>query len=407
VEVIRIARVATGAHTRRAERGSARCILTVTLVIMVGLQAALGQQKVSDSPSPKLQNEHSQLSSATDSIAERELQQGSTLSRQGAFAEAIPHLLAARGRVANEYAASFNLALCYVGSGNAAKAIPVLEELRHNAHDDAGVNNLLAQAYVGDSQGEKAVEALQRAASLTPTNEKLYMFVADSCMGKQDYALGLRIVDLALKNLPDSALLHYERGMFLSLLDEFDNAKNDFQLAQRLAPDSDTAFDSGAQQATLAGDVSGAIRIARTGISEGHQDFMLLALLGEALLRSGAIPGTLEFEEARQALEKSIQLRPNYPSSQLALGKLCLIEGHAAEAIDHLEIARQLSPDNPAVYSQLAVAYRKQGNAIKTQEALAVLAELNKRQAEKIRTAPGDRKSSYARPQTQVAPHQQ
>jgi tetratricopeptide (TPR) repeat protein len=371
----------------------------------VGLQAALGQQKALDGPSPKLQNEPSQLSSATDSIAERELQQGSTLSRQGAFAEAIPHLLAARGRVANEYAASFNLALCYVGSGNSAKAIPVLEELRHNAHDDAGVNNLLAQAYIGDSQGEKAVEALQRAASFNPTNEKLYMFVADACMGKQDYALGLRIVDLALKNLPDSALLHYERGMFLSSLDQFDNAKNDFELAQKLAPDSDIAFDSGAQRAMLAGDVSGAIRIARTSISKEHADFMLLALLGEALLRSGAAPGQPEFEEARQALEKSIQLRPNYPSSQLALGKLCLIEGRGAEAIKHLEIARQLSPDNPAVYSQLAVAYRKQGDAIKTQEVLAVLAELNQRQAEKIRTAPGDRNPSYAGQQIQVAPH--
>ena len=404
MEVIGTTHLRAGAFTRLAERVSVRCILNVILVILVGLQAAIGQEKVSGSPSSKPQYEHSQLSSATDSIAESELRQGSTLSRQGAFAEAIPHLLAARGRVANEYAASFNLALCYVGSGNSAKAIPVLEELRHNAHDDAGVNNLLAQAYVGESQGEKAVEALQRAASFTPTNEKLYMFVADACMGKQDYALGLRVVDLALKKLPDSALLHYERGMFLSSLDQFDNAKNDFELAQKLGRDSDIAFDAGAQQAMLAGDVSGAIRIARTGISRGHEDFMLLALLGEALLRSGAAPGQPEFEEARQALEKSINLRPSYSGSQLALGKLHLLEDRTSDAIAHLEVARQLSPDNPAVYSQLAVAYRKQGDAIRTREALSVLAKLNQRQAEKIRTA-GDRESSYAGPQTQVAPH--
>jgi tetratricopeptide (TPR) repeat protein len=372
---------------------------------LVGLQTAVGQEKVSGSSSSKLQYEHSQLSSATDSIAERELRQGTTLSRQGAFAEAIPHLLAARGRVANEYAASFNLALCYVGSGNSAKAIPVLEELRHNAHDDAGVNNLLAQAYVGESQGEKAIEALQRAASFTPTNEKLYMFVADACMGKQDYALGLRIVDLALKNLPDSALLHYERGMFLSSLDQFDKAKNDFEMAQKLAPDSDIAFDAGAQQAMLAGDVSGAIRIARTGISKGHEDFMLLALLGEALLRSGAAPGQPEFEEARQALEKSINLRLSYSGSQLALGKLHLLEGRTSDAISHLEIARQLSPDNPAVYSQLATAYRKADDLPKAQDALAILAKLNQEQAEKIRTAPGNRKAGYGEAPGSQAQH--
>ncbi|PYV63699.1 MAG: hypothetical protein DMG95_06200 [Acidobacteria bacterium] len=395
MEVIGKTQLRAGALTRLAQRGSVRYVLNVIFVILMGLQAAVGQEKVSGSSSSKLQYEHSQLSSATDSIAERELRQGSALSRQGAFAEAIPHLLAARGRVANEYAASFNLALCYVGSGNSAKAIPVLEELRHNAHDDAGVNNLLAQAYVGESQGEKAVEALQRAASFTPTNEKLYMFVADACMGEQDYALGLRIVDLGLKNLPDSALLHYERGMFLSSLDQFDKAKNDFELAQKLAPDSEIAFDAGAQQAMLAGDVSGAIRIARTGISKGHEDFMLLALLGEALLRSGAAPGRPEFEEARQALEKSINLRLSYSGSQLALGKLHLLEGRTSDAIAHLEVARQLSPDNPAVYSQLATAYRKADDLPKAQDALAILAKLNQEQAEKIRTAPEDRKPGY------------
>ena len=395
MEVIGTTQLRAGALTRLAQRGSIRYVLNVIFVILMGLQAAVGQEKVSGSSSSKLQYEHSQLSSATDSIAERELRQGTTLSRQGAFAEAIPHLLAARGHVANEYAASFNLALCYVGSGNSAKAIPVLEELRHNAHDDAGVNNLLAQAYVGESQGEKAVEALQRAASFTPTNEKLYMFVADACMGKQDYALGLRIVDLGLKNLPDSALLHYERGMFLSSLDQFDKAKNDFELAQKLAPDSEIAFDAGAQQAMLAGDVSGAIRIARTGISKGHEDFMLLALLGEALLRSGAAPGRPEFEEARQALEKSVNLRLSYSGSQLALGKLHLLEGRTSDAIAHLEVARQLSPDNPAVYSQLATAYRKADDLPKAQDALAILAKLNQEQAEKIRTAPEDRKPGY------------
>jgi len=311
-----------GALTRPAERSFARWMLSITVVMLVGLQFGVGQDKMLGSPLQTLQSEGPQLSPATDSSAEQELQRGTALTRNGHFAEAIPHLLAARGRVANEYAASFNLALCYVGTGEFAKAVPVLADLRRAGHDNADVNNLLAQAYVGDSQSEKAVEALQRAASLTPANEKLYMFVADSCMGKQDYALGLQVVDLGLRNLPNSGRLHYERGMFLSLLDQFDLAKNDFELAQKLAPESDIAFDAGAQEAVLGGDVSGAIRIARKGISGGHQDFMLLALLGEALLRSGAAPGKPEFEEARQALEKSIQVRPNCRTSQVAIGKL-------------------------------------------------------------------------------------
>ena len=268
-------------------------------------------------------------------------------------------------------------------------------DLRRAGHDNADVNNLLAQAYVGDGQDQKSFEALERGASFTPANEKLYMFVADACMAKQNYALGLRIVEFGLKNIASSARLHYERAMFLSQLDQFDNAKSDFELAQQLAPYSDTAFDAGAQQAMLAGDVVAAVRIARAGVSKGHQDFMLLALLGEALLRSGAAPRQPEFEEARQALEKSVQLRPNYPSSQLALGKLYLLEGRTADAIVHLEIARNLGPNNPAVYSQLATAYRRAGDLLKAQDALATLAKVNQEQAEKIRSAPGDRRAGY------------
>jgi len=122
---------------------------------------------------------------------------------------------------------------------------------------------------------------------------------------------------------------------------------------------------------------------------------MLPALLGEALLRSGAAPGQPEFEEARQALEKSINLRFSYSGSQLALGKLHLLEGRTSDAITHLEVARQLSPDNPAVYSQLATAYRNADDLPKAQDALATLAKLNQEQAEKIRTAPGNRKAGY------------
>ena len=158
----------------------------------------------------------------TDSQAEEELQKGTALTRAGSFAEAIPHLLAARGRVSNDYAASFNLSLCYVATGQPTQAIPILTALRAAGHDNADVNNLLAQAYVGDGQNQKALETLQKASRLTPENEKLYLFVADACMAKQEYAVGLQVVNLGLDHLPGSAHLHYQRGMFLALLDELD-----------------------------------------------------------------------------------------------------------------------------------------------------------------------------------------
>jgi len=331
-----------------------------------------------------------------DKQAEAELEKGTVLTRTGKFAEAIPHLLAARGKVANSYAANFNLALCYVATGQSQRAIPVLTELRASGHDNGEVNNLLAQAYVGDSQDQKGLETTRRAAALNPTNEKLYIFVADACTSRQNYALGLQVVDLGLNHLPNSARLHFERAMFLSSLDQFDNAKNDFELARSLAPDSDIAFLAAAQEAFFAGNIAEAVRAARDGISKGHESFMLLTLLGEALLRSGITPGQPEFEEARRALERAVSQRADYASSQLTVGKLYLMEGRLADSIAHLEMARQLNPGNAAIYSNLAAAYRKRGKLTEAQDALATLSKLNQAQAAKIRDAPGDRKASYA-----------
>jgi tetratricopeptide (TPR) repeat protein len=337
-----------------------------------------------------------QQDSTDDTQAEAELQKGTALSRSGKFAEAIPHLLASRGKVVNNYAANFNLALCYVATRQSQRAIPLLTELRASGHDNGEVNNLLAQAYVGDSQDLKALAAIRRAAALSPANEKLYMFVADACMAKQNYVLGLQIVDLGLNHVPNSARLHFERAMFLASLDQFDNAKNDFELACSLAPDSDIAFIAASQEAMFEGNIAEAVRAARDGISKGHENFMLLTLLGEALLRSGITPGQPEFEEAREALERAVSQRADYASSQLTMGKLYLTEGRLNDAITHLESARQLNPGNTAIYSNLATTYRKQGKASQAQDALETLAKLNRAQAEKIRDAPGDRKAGYA-----------
>ncbi len=330
-----------------------------------------------------------------DAQAEDELRLGTALTRKGMFSDAIAHLTAARGRVSNEYAASFNLALCYLGTREFKPALAVLDGLRRGGHDDADVENLLAQAYIGNGQPTEAFASFQKAAAITPQNEKLYRFIADACEDQRNYALGIKVVDAGLKNLPQSASLHYERAMLLSLSDEFDRAKADFELAGKIAPGSEVAYLSASHEALFAGNVPEAIRVAREGIGKGFQNPALLTILGEALLRSGVSPGQPEFAEAQGTLERAVELRPNDPSSQLALGQIHLLSGRLDDAIARLEHARQLNPSQPSVYANLAKAYQRRGDQQAAQKALATLAQLNQAQEEGIRSAPGDRKASY------------
>lgn len=328
--------------------------------------------------------------------ANEELQTGTDLTRQGHFREAIPHLLAAQGRVSNEFAADFNLALCYTATNQYDKAIGILVNLSSAAHPSAGIYNLLAQAYVGNNQSEQAFTALERAAHLNPTNEKLYVLVADACMDHQNYALGVKVVNLGIENLPHSARLFYERGVFQTLLERGDLAATDFARAAALAPDSDIAYMATAQRNLEEGKTPETIAAARQGIATGHENYILLTLLGEALIRSGIAPGQPEFAEAQTALEKSVAEHVDNSRSQIALAKVYLMAGRYGDAITHLETARQIDPTNTSVYSHLATAYRQRGQLGEAEKMLAILANLNETQAAKIRSGPADHKATTA-----------
>lgn len=322
-----------------------------------------------------LQNGNAKSSQDRDD-AEAALQKGIDLTRQGLFQEAIAPLLQAQGRVVEEYAARFNLALCYFGTGNYLKSIAILRGLRSSSYNTAAVNNLLAQTYVGNRQPEQAIGALTEASRQTPNDEKLYAYVADACTDHYEYNLGLRVVDLGLKHLPESARLHYERAMFLARLDRFEDAKPEFDRVSELAPESDIAYLAVVQKELYEDNFAQALRSVRRAIKSGHRDYQMLSLLGTILIHVGVAPGQPEFGEAREALEASVAVRPNYSTSQIALGKLYLMENRVNEAVVHLEIGRSLEPRNPAIYPSLADAYRRRGDLTRSHECLKILSSL-------------------------------
>lgn len=387
-------------HLRLASRArrfaiSAAVVIVLFQAINIRAQASGRQQvPVSQTQSSSMPQSESGIASQQD--ADGELQTGTALTRKGLFREAIPHLLAARGRSASEYAANFNLALCYVATSQFKLAIDILNGLRGSGRQGADVENLLAQAYVGNGQPQQALASLQRAAALSPQDEKLFAFVAEACRDHESYALGLKVVDIGLQNLPRSARLHYERAMFLTELDQFDLAKPEFEFVGKLAPASEISYLAAAHETLFEGDISGAIRAAREGVKQGYENPALLTILGEALIRSGVRPGQPEFAEAQTALEKAVTQRPNDPASQIALGGLNLMAGRLGDAIAHLETARQLEPGNQSVYANLAKAHQRHGDVEKAQDALATLQKLNQAQADRINSAPGDRKMGYA-----------
>lgn len=302
---------------------------------------------------------------ATSQRAKAELQVGTNLTRQGLLKDAIPHLLAAQRGGSDTYATAVNLGICYVGLARYKEGITVLSDVLSAGFKTVAVENLLTQAYLGDRQLKSALNAFQAAVALSPKNENLYAFVADASTDHQDYAMGLYATEEGLRQLPDSARLHYERALFLARLDRMEEAKPEFEKAAELAPGSYIASLATVQKQMYDDDFVSATKLLRDVIHAGHRDYQTLSLLGTVLLHAGALPGEPEFIEAQSDLEESARDHPNYSATQIALGKLYDMEGRFEEARDHLEIGRRQEPANPAVYSYLAHTYRKLGDSEK------------------------------------------
>lgn len=290
-----------------------------------------------------------------------ELSRGSELTRQGYLKQAIPDLLTAQRAGLDPYAVGINLGICYLGTGQPEKAIPVLESLETSGQGAEAVENLLSQAYIGTGQLKQGFRAFLRAAALAPKNEKLYDYLADACTDHKDYAFGLRIVDHGLKELPGSARLHYEKALFLAQLGSFEQAKPEFDRAAQLAPGSYIGYLALVQKALYEGELATADKILHEAIQAGHRDYRTLSLLGTVLLHEGATPGQPQFAEAEKALTESAHEEPDFPSTQIALGRILLMQGKARQALAHLKIARRLEPHDAAVYTNLANAYELLG----------------------------------------------
>lgn len=369
---------------------------------------AAGQQRPTSSVHSSVNNTDGLRSGFADDDPETEgeLQTAIALTRRGQFQDAIPHFVRIRGHVSETFAVDFNLALCYLGTRQYELALQTIANLHGNVQQNAAIENLRAQVYIRTHQQKEALEALHKAMVLTPADEKLYLFISDAGLDAGENDLGLEVIDAGLRNLPTSARLFYQRGLVRLRLDEIDLATRDFEQAYKISPDSDIGYIAEAQRALSSGDMQGAIQVTREAIRNGHKHYMLLTILGEALLRSGATPAmSSDLHEAQAALERAVAERPDYSSAQLALGKLYLMQNRLQDAIAHFEVSRQLDPANPAIYAALATAYRRGGNQERARAMLAALAELNRQQAARIASAPGGHAGIAVGPAVQNETH--
>ena len=206
----------------------------------------------------------------------------------------------------------------------------------------------MSRAYAKAGRIKEAYDALRQASRLEPAAAEHYIDLAMLCLEHENYDLGLEIVDVGLKHRPDSSMLYLQRGVVLAMTGAIEQAEKEFDRASRAAPDDPAPYVALAMTWMLKGETPRAVEVLRARTRTGTPRAVLFYALGMALLRSGAAPDDEAGTEAMEAFREATRLSPDFSQAQAELGKLLLKRNDVPGAIEHLEKALALEPDESA-----------------------------------------------------------
>jgi tetratricopeptide (TPR) repeat protein len=304
-------------------------------------------------------------------------QAGLLLAKLELFEAAAARFRLAQQRSKDPYRAGFNVVLMLLRGGNHDGAITAAQELLAAEPRKAELYNLLSQAYEQSGKTKEAYDALRAATELEPRDEANYLDLVILCLEHANYDLGLEIAEIGLRRIPQSHRLHLQRGALLAMKTRFDDAAREFQISAELSPESPLSRVAMGFVLIQAEKVPEALALLRGQASRSPNDPYVFWFLGEALSRSGLLPGSEAEKEAIAAIETSIRLNPRLPQPRALLGKIRLRRGEIDAAVELLEKAIELDPDDLTATYQLAQALQRKGVSVRARDLLKKVERTN------------------------------
>ncbi|MGH9907326.1 MAG: tetratricopeptide repeat protein, partial [Pyrinomonadaceae bacterium] len=190
---------------------------------------------------------------------------------------------------------------------------------------------------------------------------------------KGDDQEALKTAREAVRIAPDHFDAQFTLGRALYSVGDLASAATAFRVAVRVNPADQRALFFLGTTLEQAGDLESAADTYRQlitkqpSVAEGHLG------LGTILVRRG---GT-QTEEGIEALKSAIALNPDLYEARVTLGRALVARGRAAQSIEHLVRAAELSPGNPEPQYQLSLAYRRLRRYDKAADATAIVRRIH------------------------------
>ena len=284
----------------------------------------------------------------------------------------------------------YDLGLAQTENGQNADALATLQPAQD---DDPGILNLRASIESAAGNLDTAFADLKRAVEMDPQVERNYLDMALLCIDHNQEQRAADALTVGIVHLPEDAGLYAVRGIAYAELSRYDEAEKDFAQARKLDPKGSFSELAHSVLYSERNQPEQVEQSLRQELQKAPDDPVINTLLASLLMHQGALPSTTEFSEAKAAVVRALKKNPRYVEALILQAEIDSDEGDLAGALNVLERAAKVEPDDRTTLNQMLLVLRKLG---RKEDAMRVAQQLKnlvgkdaRRDQDAIRTAPG------------------
>jgi tetratricopeptide (TPR) repeat protein len=185
------------------------------------------------------------------------------------------------------------------------------------------------------------------------------MDLAILCLEHQQENRSVIAATAGISKIPKSSSLFLIRGVAYAQLASYDKAESDFAVAAQLDPNQPNSTIAMSLLYSDRNQLDKEKALLQKQLSLTPNDAVTNYLLADLLIRDGAKPGEAGFNEAKADLARSLAAQPDSAEAQILMGKLCHQENNLSEALDHIQRALKVDPDNRSALNREFTLLRK------------------------------------------------
>ncbi len=257
--------------------------------------------------------------------------------------------------------ARYNLAVVQLTAHRAKDAIATLQPLLQAQPRDPDVLDLASSAYEDSGDTPQAVGLLRQAIVLDPKKVKYYLDFATISFNHESFQVGVDMINVGLKQIPNAAALYTVRGILYIQLAQFEKGQADFETANRIDPSQTSGAVAEGLALVQQSNLDQALATVQSRLKSSPKDAFLHYMEAQILFQQGADPDTPQFKEAVAAAVLSTQLNPDFVLARDLLGNLYLKSGQIDKSIEQSRRALQQSPSDQEALYHLIQALRHSG----------------------------------------------